>query len=49
MGMLATAMFVAMFAFGAKAIGWDDASGNVQLGLFMAFLFGVIAGYRTRG
>ena len=48
MGMLATAMFVTLFAFGAKGLGWDD-GGNVQLGLFMAFLFGIIAGYRARG
>ena len=49
MGMLATAMFVAMFAFGAKTMGWEDPNGNVSLGLFMAFIFGIIAGYRTRG
>lgn len=48
MGMIATAMFVTMFAFGAQGIGWEDSEGHVQLALFMAFLFGIIAGYRAR-
>jgi hypothetical protein len=46
---LALGMFVAIFAFGANLLGWYDPDGHVQLGLTMAFLFGVICGYRTRG
>jgi hypothetical protein len=45
---LALTMFVALFAFGEKFLGWHDPSGEVQLGLFMAFLFGIICGYRTK-
>ncbi len=49
MGMIAAAMFVALFAFGAQGIGWVDTDGHVQLALFMSFIFGIIAGFRTRG
>ncbi|WP_373487183.1 hypothetical protein [Blastomonas sp.] len=48
MTMLAVAMFVALFAFGHEMIGWVDPEGHVQLALFMAFIFGIISGYRTR-
>lgn len=48
MASLALGMFVLLFAFGAKLLGWDDPHGQVQLGLVMSFLFGVICGYRTR-
>jgi hypothetical protein len=44
---LALAMFIALFAFGGQLLGWSTAGGNVQLGLFMSFLFGIICGYRT--
>jgi hypothetical protein len=46
---LALAMFIALFAFGGELLGWRDPSGHIQLGLFAAFLFGIICGYRTRG
>ena len=45
---IALAMFVAMFAFGGQLMGWSDPTGQVQLGLFMSFLFGIVCGYRTR-
>lgn len=45
---LALGMFVGLFAFGASFLGWHDPHGNVQLALFMAFLFGIVCGYRTR-
>lgn len=48
MGGLALAMFVSLFAFGHDLVGWNDPGGKVQLGLFAAFLFGIICGYRTR-
>ena len=44
---LALGMFVGLFAFGARLLGWDDPHGNVQLALFMSFLFGIICGYRA--
>jgi hypothetical protein len=45
---LALAMFIALFAFGGQLLGWTDVNGAVQLGLFMAFLFGIVCGYRAR-
>jgi hypothetical protein len=46
---LALMMFIGLFAFGGQMLGWADYDGHVQLGLFMAFLFGIICGYRTKG
>ena len=46
---LALMMFIALFAFGGQFLGWTAYQGHVQLGLFMAFLFGIICGYRTKG
>ncbi len=46
---LAMAMFIALFGFGEQFLGWSDPAGKVQLGLFMAFLFGMICGYRAKG
>jgi hypothetical protein len=45
---LALMMFIGLFAFGSQFLGWDDPAGHIQLGLFMAFLFGIICGYRTK-
>ncbi|WP_438726115.1 hypothetical protein ACR9YC_08040 [Parasphingorhabdus sp. DH2-15] len=42
-------MFIALFAFGGELMGWRDPDGQVQLALFMSFLFGIIAAYRARG
>ena len=44
---LALVMFVTLFAFGGQLLGWHDVHGSIQLGLFMAFLFGIICGYRA--
>lgn len=46
---LALAMFIGLFAFGHDMLGWSDPEGQVQLALFMAFIFGIISGYRARG
>jgi hypothetical protein len=46
---LALACFIGLFAFGDDLLGWTDHGGQVQLGLFMSFLFGIICGYRTKG
>ena len=45
---LAMVMFLCLFAFGNQILGWQDPHGQVQLGLFAAYLFGIICGYRTR-
>ena len=44
---LALVMFIALFGFGDQLVGWHDTSGTIKLGLFMAFLFGIICGYRS--
>ncbi|MEA3053260.1 MAG: hypothetical protein QOG72_2163 [Sphingomonadales bacterium] len=46
---LALMMFLGLFAFGSQLMGWSDPNGQVQLGIFMSFLFGIICGYKTRG
>jgi hypothetical protein len=46
---LALMLFIALFAFGGQVMGWQTDDGQVQLGLFMSFLFGIVCGYRTRG
>ena len=46
---IALGMFIALFAYGHNLLGWTDPHGQVQMGLFMSFLFGIICGYRTRG
>ncbi|HEX5182030.1 MAG TPA: hypothetical protein VFW19_02640 [Allosphingosinicella sp.] len=46
---LALMMFIGLFAFGGQILGWTDTDGHIQLGLFAAFLFGIICGYRTKG
>ena len=45
---LALMMFIALFAFGGQLLGWQDHSSNIQLGLFMSFIFGIVCGYRTK-
>ncbi len=45
---LALVMFIGLFAFGHQLLGWTDHNGQIQLGLFMSFIFGIICGYRTR-
>ena len=45
---LALAMFIALFGFGGDLLGWSDPGGEVQLGLFMSFLFGIVCGYRNK-
>ena len=44
---LAIAMFIGVFAFGHELLGWRDPNGQIQLALFMSFIFGIIGGYRT--
>ena len=49
MGALALVMFISVFGFGNDLMGWSDPDGQVQLALFMSFVFGIICGYRTSG
>lgn len=47
---LAIAMFIGLFAFGHELFGWSGApSDEVQLGLFLAFILGIVCGYKTKG
>lgn len=45
---LAVAMFLALFSFSAEILGIHDVGGQMQLGLFASFVFGIITGYRVR-
>ena len=49
LGAIAIAMFVALVGFGGKYVGWDDPDGKVQLGLVVAFILGIIGGYKAKG
>jgi hypothetical protein len=47
---LAAAMFVGLFAFGYQFFGWShSAHEQLQLGLFLSFVLGIVCGYKTRG
>jgi hypothetical protein len=47
---LAIAMFIGLFAFGAQFFGWSEAAHEqLQLGLFLSFVLGIICGYKTKG
>jgi hypothetical protein len=47
---LAIAMFIGLFAFGHEFFGWGTvANDDVQLGLFLAFVLGIVCGYKTKG
>ncbi len=48
MGGLALALFIGLYAFGHQSVGWSDPDGHIKFGLFMAFVFGIICGYRVR-
>ncbi|MBC7986832.1 MAG: hypothetical protein H7X93_09220 [Sphingomonadaceae bacterium] len=47
MAFLAMIMFVVMVVFGHDFVGWEDPAGKVQLALFLAFVLGIICGYRV--
>ena len=47
---LATAMFIALILMGQELLGWGKASNeDVQIGLFIAFILGIVCGYKTKG
>jgi hypothetical protein len=48
MGGLALALFVALYAFGDQFLDLRFSGGQVQLALFMAFIFGIVCGYRVK-
>jgi hypothetical protein len=45
---IALVRFIALFAFRERLVGRHDLSGEVQLGLFASFLFGLVFGYRNK-
>lgn len=47
MGLIAASMFVALFMYYEDIIG-HMSGGNLKLGLFCAFLFGIICGYGVK-
>jgi hypothetical protein len=46
---LASAMFIALFAWGAQYFGWSDPEGKVQLALVTSFILGIVGGYKAKG
>jgi hypothetical protein len=47
MGALALAMFIGLYGFGQELIGYSDSDGKVKLAVFVAFMLGIVCGYRT--
>ena len=46
---IATAIFIALLFYGWDFLGWGRlANDDVQVGLFMAFVLGIVAGYKVR-
>lgn len=45
---LAIAIFIGLFAFGYEFLGWDPHNGQIQLGIFLSFVLGIICGYRVK-
>jgi hypothetical protein len=45
---IATAMFIALFGWGAHYFGWEDPDGRIQLALATCFILGVISGYKAK-
>jgi hypothetical protein len=45
---LALMMFLGLFGWGEHFLHYQDPDGNVQFGLFIAFVLGIVCGYRTR-
>lgn len=45
---IATALFIALFAFGGDYFHWDDPHGRVSMVLLAAFVCGLVVGYRFR-
>ena len=47
---LATALFIGLVVMGQEILGWGRTTNDeVQLGLFIAFILGIICGYKTKG
>jgi hypothetical protein len=47
---LAVMIFIGLFAFGQQFLGWGTGSNDqVQIGLFMSFVLGIVCGYKTKG
>lgn len=47
---LATTLFIGLVVLGQDFLGWSSGSNEkVQLGLFLAFVLGILCGYKSRG
>lgn len=45
---LAIALFIGLFVFCGEILGIHTGHGQMQLGLFASFLFGIICGYKVK-
>ena len=48
MVMIAIAIFIALFGWGASYFGWSDPGGKVQLALATSFILGIVGGFRAK-
>jgi hypothetical protein len=48
MGVVALAMFIGLWVYGQELFGWQDATGDIKMAIFITFILGVICGYRVK-
>jgi hypothetical protein len=48
MGVVALAMFIGMWVYGQELFGWQDATGDIKMAIFITFILGIICGYRVK-
>jgi hypothetical protein len=48
MGVVALAIFIGLWAYGQEIFGWQDSTGDIKMAIFLAFILGIICGFRVR-
>lgn len=48
MGVVALAMFIGLWVYGHQLFGWTDGNGDIKMAIFIAFILGIICGYRVK-
>ncbi len=49
MGTIALLLFLYIYAYGAELLGVGELDSQMQVGLFLCFVLGIICGYRVGG
>ena len=47
MGLLSMGMFLGLWNYGKQTFGWSDPDGQVSMAIFVAYILGIIGGYRV--